>query len=205
MDVLLGAFELVSARLPNCHLLVCGDGIERARLAARAAATPARERVHFLGERRDVGAILRDATDVFVSASRDEAFPLTLLEAGYFGLPIVATAIPPHREFLGDEGRIGVLTAVDDAGALAGALERFALDGEARRACGEKVSQRVRATFLVSHVVQQFEALYARLLERPRAEFQWLRGTTVPRSYLRWARQRVAGRISSDGDRAQND
>jgi glycosyltransferase involved in cell wall biosynthesis len=161
--------------------------------------------VHFLGERRDVGAILRDATDVFVSASRDEAFPLTLLEAGYFGLPIVATAIPPHREFLGDEGRIGVLTAVDDAGALAGALERFALDSEARRACGEKVSQRVRATFLVSHVVQQFEALYARLLERPRAEFQWLRGTTVPRSYLRWARQRVAGRISSDGDRSPND
>jgi len=198
VDVVLRAFEEVTSRLSDCHLLVCGDGSERAPLTALASRMIDAGRVHFLGERRDVGAILRDVTDVFISASREEAFPLTLLEAGYFAVPIVASAIPPHREFLGDAGTAGVLAPPDDAQAFARAMARFVSDAGARRACGDEARQRVRNRFLVSHVVRQFDDLYVGLLDRRPAEFGWLRGTTVPRSYLQWARRRVLGRAPSE-------
>jgi glycosyltransferase involved in cell wall biosynthesis len=198
VDVVLKAFEEVVTRRPDCHLLVCGDGGERERLTALARRIIDAGRVHFLGERRDVGAILRDATDVFVSASREEAFPLTLLEAGYFGLPIVASAIPAHCEFLGADGMAGVLARADDVHGFARAIERFAVDGSARRRCGDAARQRVHSRFLVSHVVHRFEELYARLLAARPAQFGWLHGTTVPRSYLRWARSRVISRPPSE-------
>jgi glycosyltransferase involved in cell wall biosynthesis len=198
VDVVLRAFEEVTSRRSDCHLLVCGDGSEREHLTALARRMIEAGTVHFLGERRDVGAILRDAADVFVSASREEAFPLTLLEAGYSGVPIVASAIPPHREFLGDDGSAGVLAPPDDAQAFARAIALFVSDGSARRACGEEARQRVRNRFLVSHVVQQFDELYVRLLDTRSAEFGWLRGTTVPRSYLHWARRRLIGRSPSE-------
>lgn len=198
VDVVLRAFEEVLATRPDCHLLVCGDGGERERLTALASPMIGAGKVHFLGERRDVGAILRDATDVFVSASRDEAFPLTLLEAGYFGLPIVASAIPAHGEFLGTDGIAGVLAPVDDVHRFARAIKLLVADGNARRRCGDAARQRVHSRFLVSHVVHQFEELYARLLAIRPAQFGWLHGTTVPRSYLRWARNRVISRPPSE-------
>ena len=45
MDVLLRAFDHLSAQRPGCHLLVCGDGPERAALEAQARATGAAARV----------------------------------------------------------------------------------------------------------------------------------------------------------------
>jgi hypothetical protein len=81
---------------------------------------------------------------------------------------------------------------------FARAIERFASDGSARRACGDAVRQRVHSKFLVSHVVHQFEELYTRVLAMPPAQFGWLHGTTVPRSYLRWARSRVISRTPSE-------
>ena len=194
MDVVLKAFDRVASRHARCHLLVCGDGPERAALAAQAAAMAGGDRVHLLGERRDIGAILRDAGDVFVSPSRQEAFPLTLLEAGYFGLPIIASAIAPHREFLGQDGGGGVLVPVDDSESLAHAMGSLAEDEPLRRAYGAEARRRVHSSYLVSHVVQRFEELYTGLLARPASDFGWVRGTTVPRSYRRWLTQRITGR-----------
>jgi glycosyltransferase involved in cell wall biosynthesis len=197
MDVVLDAFERLSERRPGCRLLVCGEGGERARLEGQATAMRARRSVHFLGERRDVGAVLRDASDVFVSASREEAFPLTPLEAGYFGRPIVASDIPPHREFLDVERSGGILVPVDDAERFADAFERLAADFAARRELGEQVRNRVRSSFLAAQMVQRFEEIYAGLLAMPPERFGWVRGTTLPRSYLRWARQIVTAQRSA--------
>ena len=188
------------ARRAACHLLVCGAGPERDRLEAAARARACAERIHFLGERRDAGAILRDATDVLVSGSREEAFPLNVLEAGYFGVPIVATAIPPHREFVGN-GRAALLVPPDDPERLSAAMEQMAQDAAGRRARGEEARRRVCESFLVSHVVGRFEAIYTSLLDAPAREFGWMRGTTWPRSYTRWARTSLS-RLTRRGRQA---
>lgn len=178
-DLTLEGFAQLAARQPECHLLFCGSGPEHGPLLDRARALALSERVHFLGDRRDAGAILRDVTDVLVSASRQEAFPLNILEAAYFGRPIVASDIAPHREFLGD-GLPGLLFASENTGSLADALECLTADVALRARLGAAGMARVRSSHLVSHVVRQFEELYSSLLRRPPREFGWMNGTLWP-------------------------
>ena len=47
--------------------------------------------------------VLYQVADVYVSCSLSEGFNLPLIEAQYFGLPVVAFDIPTHREVIGDE------------------------------------------------------------------------------------------------------
>jgi glycosyltransferase involved in cell wall biosynthesis len=65
-----------------------------------------------------LGALYANAA-VFVTASRNEGHPLAVLEAMGFGLPIVASDIPAHREVLDGAG---VLFATDDPISLASAI-----------------------------------------------------------------------------------
>ncbi len=74
------------------HLVIVGDGPERASLQARAAGTWRPEYIHFTGARQDSEALLA-AFDVFALTSNSEGLPLVLLEAMATRLPVVATAV----------------------------------------------------------------------------------------------------------------
>ena len=66
-----------------------------------------------------IDSAYREAS-VLVCPSRFEGFGLTTLEGLAMGLPVVASDIPPHREFLGDAVRF---FPPDDAASLARELE----------------------------------------------------------------------------------
>jgi glycosyltransferase involved in cell wall biosynthesis len=68
---------------------------------------------------QEIVAAYRSAS-VVVSASRFEGFGLTPIEGLAMGLPVIASDIPPHREFL--DGLVQFFPP-DDAGALATAME----------------------------------------------------------------------------------
>ena len=60
--------------------------------------------------------------DAFVLASRWEGFPLALIEAQSFGLPLVATDCQTGPAELIDEPWVGRLAPVEDAAAFAHAM-----------------------------------------------------------------------------------
>lgn len=92
------------AALPGAHLLLAGDGPERAALRALAAELGAQSRIHLLGERDPLGdspdgrtpgiPALLAAMDVFVSPSKEEAFGLAVVEALAAGLPVLHVTCP---------------------------------------------------------------------------------------------------------------
>ncbi|MET9857275.1 glycosyltransferase [Streptomyces sp. NPDC006450] len=92
------------AALPGAHLLLAGDGPERAALRRLAAELGAQSRIHLLGERDPLGdsadgrtpgvPALLAAMDVFVSPSREEAFGLAVIEALAAGLPVLHVTCP---------------------------------------------------------------------------------------------------------------
>ncbi|MCY0919944.1 glycosyltransferase [Streptomyces sp. H27-G5] len=92
------------AALPGAHLLLAGDGPERAALRRLAADLGAQSRIHLLGERDPLGdsadgrtpgiPALLAAMDVFVSPSREEAFGLAVVEALAAGLPVLHVTCP---------------------------------------------------------------------------------------------------------------
>ncbi|MEU0375257.1 glycosyltransferase [Streptomyces sp. NPDC006283] len=83
------------AALPGARLLLAGDGPQREALRALAVRLDAADRVRLLGAcDGDAVPALLSAMDVFVSASRDEAFGLAVVEALAAGLPVLHTTCP---------------------------------------------------------------------------------------------------------------
>jgi glycosyltransferase involved in cell wall biosynthesis len=83
------------------------------------------DRIRFLGERRDVPAVLR-AADIFCQPNTSpEPFGLSLVEALLAGLPVVTSGIGGACEIV--DQTCGVLTPPGDVSALAGALRRLIL------------------------------------------------------------------------------
>jgi hypothetical protein len=176
----------------DVRLLVVGSGPERASLETLAASLGVQHRTTFLGECAQAGAVLRDATDVLVAPSRDESFGLTLAEAGLFGVPAAASNIAAHREVVGDDA--GVLFNVEDADAMATALDRLVDDTGLRRRMGDAARRRVTSMFLIDRYVRDFQATYTALMARPAAEYGW-RSVRWPRAYNEWIRNAVNRRL----------
>ncbi|MCB1018007.1 MAG: glycosyltransferase family 4 protein, partial [Acidimicrobiales bacterium] len=98
--------------------------------------------VRFVGEQPDARAWFA-AFDVFALVSRDDPFPLTVLEAAALGVPVVAFDSTGAREFLADG--CGVVVPYPDVEAMADAVVRLLDDGPGRAALVEAARRRVRA------------------------------------------------------------
>jgi hypothetical protein len=199
-DVTIRALGALAARGVSAHLLLCGDGEQAAALQALAAEAGVAGRVHFLGYRGDVGAVLRDATDLYLTSAREETLGLNVLEAQALGLAVIASDIPPHREALAP-GRTGVLVAPESPEALAAAVADLAAAPERRAAMGRAGPAFTAERFSMAQYVGGFAALYDELLAAPSSAYGWLRGTRWPRAYNSWllgaARRRLGGRRTS--------
>lgn len=75
------------------RLLIVGDGAIRPDLEAEAARAGVADLVTFAGERHDVAAML-SSLDLFIAASDQETFGLSVLEALTNGIPALYTTCP---------------------------------------------------------------------------------------------------------------
>lgn len=94
------ALEALALLPADHHLAIAGEGSLRETLLAQAGTLGVRDRVHALGYRDDTSTLLACA-DLVLNTSRSEAMPLSLLEALWVGVPVVATPWPGASEVLG--------------------------------------------------------------------------------------------------------
>jgi glycosyltransferase involved in cell wall biosynthesis len=189
MDVVIRGVAELSRRGVPVVLRVLGDGPDAGELRRLAESEAPGVAIEFLGERQDVGVVLGDS-DVFVSAARAEAFPLTLIEAAFAGLPVVASDIPPHQESI-VVGSTGRLFRLDSPESLADLLGQLAAHPAELEALGENGRQRALREFLIDRYVREFATLYEGLAHEHRAPVwpHW------PPSYWQWLRQAAAKRF----------
>jgi glycosyltransferase involved in cell wall biosynthesis len=162
---LLEAAARASARTSSgVHVLLVGDGEERAALEARAAAPELAGRVHFAGYQADPAPYLR-AMDIFSLTSDSEQMPVSLLEAMASGLPAVATDVGDVRIMLPPEQGdllvpVGPEAGLSAAGALAARLSALATDPDRRRRLGEANRRRVEERFSFAGMCQAYLEVY---------------------------------------------
>jgi glycosyltransferase involved in cell wall biosynthesis len=85
------ALDLMALLPPRFHLLMCGEGPQRAALESAAREASIADRIHFPGQVDDV----RDAyaaMDAMLFLSRQESFGLVIAEAMAAGIPVVGLA-----------------------------------------------------------------------------------------------------------------
>src|SRR5215469_15967226 len=109
--------------LPGCVAWIAGDGPLEVPLKKLAADLGVASRVRFLGWRTDRSALLR-AADVCVLPSRYEPFGNVILEAWAAKTAFVACASTGPAAHVTD-GVNGLLTPIDDSGALRNAIARI--------------------------------------------------------------------------------
>ncbi|XLZ68506.1 glycosyltransferase family 4 protein [Massilia sp. SR12] len=147
-DVLLTAFAELAAQDPQLQLVLVGaSGPLLPALRTQAAALGLAPRVHFLADltHREVAGWMRQA-ELFILPSRREAFGMVLLEAGAFGVPVVASAVGGVPEVIRD-GATGRLVPPGDAAALAQAMRAMLDAPQAARAMGQSLQRDVDQHF----------------------------------------------------------
>ena len=141
------------AALDGVHLDLVGEGPTLAATRELAWRLGIDERVHFLGHRDDVPAILARA-HIFALISNWEGFPRSTLEAMRAGLPAVVTDVGGAAEAIVEE-ETGFVIPPRDENATRERLQGLVADPRRRGAMGAAARRRYEEQFT-------FEPLFAR-------------------------------------------
>lgn len=152
---------LASPALSHVHAALIGDGPLRGELQSKINAHGLTQRVHLLGHRDDVPALL-PGLDVFVLPSISEGMSNTLLEAMACGIAPVASRVGGNGEIVTD-GESGFLFESGSEPGLRQALEALCHDNDLRRSIGQRARQRVLSAFDIRVMIRNYEALYERV------------------------------------------
>jgi glycosyltransferase involved in cell wall biosynthesis len=143
------------------QLWVVGQG-ELGRFREFARDYGVADQVQFFGRRSDVERFYQSA-DIFVIPTIYETFSLAAYEAACCGLPVIGTRVSGIEELVG-ANEAGIL-ADRTPDAIAVALARLALDGDARLRMGQAASSRAK-TFTWQRSADAVLAVYRELLAR---------------------------------------
>jgi glycosyltransferase involved in cell wall biosynthesis len=164
---LLRAFAAVCAAEARTQLWIAGEAQhqEDSELRTLAAQLGIEDRVRWLGLRDDMAEMLA-AADAFVLSSAWEGMPLVIGEAMAMQKPIVATDVGGVRELVGDTG---LIVPPGNSPALTQAfLQIMRTPLHERLARGIAARERIRLHFDIDAKVDEWDALYSRLLSARR-------------------------------------
>jgi len=132
VDRLINAARGVCDAVPDAHFLVCGDGPDRPLLTEAAAEPPLAGRMHLVGWLSDLREFY-EAVDAVVLTSANEGTPISLVEAGAAGRPVVSTPVGGVADVV-EHGSTGFLA--DSDAALADAMLKLLADRDLARRMG---------------------------------------------------------------------
>ena len=156
---------LAMAQLPDARLVLVGDGERRAALERQAHELGLAARVEFTGWLHDARQQIA-SFDVFALASRDEAFPLTIVEAMLSGTPVVASDVGSVAEAVIDSVT-GLLVPSGDVPALVDALQRLLGDSNFRDRLAVAARAHALQNFTDTAMADGYDRVWSSML-RPR-------------------------------------
>jgi glycosyltransferase involved in cell wall biosynthesis len=107
LDRLLDAVSLLPEEI---HCIIAGSGDQSEMLVAKSSALGLGDRVHFAGERDDIGDVV-SAMDLYVVSSDREGHSNSMLEAMSWRVPVVSTSVAGAEDsILGGGPPAGIVT-----------------------------------------------------------------------------------------------
>ncbi|HVY88751.1 MAG TPA: glycosyltransferase [Hyphomonadaceae bacterium] len=137
---------------------IAGDGPMRPDLVRRLAELGIADKVQLVGQRQDVGALFM-ASDVFLLASAHEGVPNVLIEAQYYGRPVLTTRAGGAPEAVAG-GETGRISAAEDAASLARQLSDLLGDQAFADRARQQGPAFVAKAFSIDRMIEDTLALY---------------------------------------------
>ena len=161
LDLLILAAAAVLREVPRAHVLIAGEGSDRARFESLIAANGLEGRIQLVGRIDEVPRFLR-MLDVFVLPSRREAFGLSAAEAMACGCAVVHTRVSGLAT-LSEDGVTALHVPAENPQALADAITRVLRDRDLARRLGTAATAAAHARFGIERSVAQLAALWERM------------------------------------------
>lgn len=158
-DRFLDVVSEIKKRGVNLDFFIAGDGelLNVCRERIKQEDLP----IAILGWQSDIERVLSSA-DVVVLTSDNEGTPLSLIQAGMAGLPVVTTNVGSVPEVVLD-GVTGIVTGLD-VQEIADALEKLVNDKVLRTKLGAAAQEFTKSNFGVERLVHDHKELYKKLL-----------------------------------------
>ena len=120
--------------------------------------------VKMWGYRTDIPELFAQS-NIIVLPSYREGLPKVLIEAAACGRAVVTTDVPGCRDAI-ERGKTGLLVPVQDAEALAGAIQRLIEDPRLRRSMGKAGRELAERSFAIEKIVAAHLDIYKSLKVR---------------------------------------
>jgi glycosyltransferase involved in cell wall biosynthesis len=185
-DLFLRVAERLAPQFPQLQFVLAGDGPLRPVLEAHAERLNLQKKVTFLGDRRDIPAVLA-SLDLSVMPSSSESLSNVILESMAAGVPVVAANVGGNSELIQDQ-TTGLLFAAGDESQFAAALETLITQPELRKQMAALA--RIQAQqYTIPRIRDRYQDLYRDLL----AEKGW----TLPLTFEKPQPANIAGEVGS--------
>lgn len=161
-DEFLQMASTVSQKYPNTHFdIIGGDILQEPRedtLKAKANNLGITDKVTFHGQVSNVKELI-DTLDVYVCASHEEAFPISILEAMACGKAIVSTNVNGIPEAIVDQSS-GLLVEAKQHEQLSAAVLSVIENSELKKALEQQARARVEENFSEDAFINKINTLY---------------------------------------------
>jgi glycosyltransferase involved in cell wall biosynthesis len=156
---LVKAWKSVVVRFPAARLWIVGDGPQRQQLYQLIGDLDLRQRVFLPGTFSDTNELL-EAADIFVQPATAEGPTLDLADAMATGLPVVASDLPGHREWLA-EAHTGRLVPPGDSRALATVLLELLENPSQAISLGSAAREQIRQSHSLSACAERYLSTFS--------------------------------------------
>jgi len=150
------ALKKLEPSQPHVHLLLAGEGTTKARAQELVDSLELADKVHFLGYRKDIPALLKASTALMLLSER-EGLPRSILEAMAVGTPVIGTRIRGISDLLADGA--GYLVPVGDIDAIALAMGRVTSIPDEAALVVARARERVQGS-AISVILKGYEEVY---------------------------------------------
>lgn len=157
LDILLKSWSKFIKK-HEAQLTIIGTGEERDNLERLAKELEISNSVDFRGYIEDARSHLLEF-DIFILPSRSENLPYALLEAGFAGLPVIASSVGGIPEIV-ESGISGVLVPTEDSETLFSSLVLLSEDETLRTRLGTALKASTQEKFSFSKMIEQTLSLY---------------------------------------------
>lgn len=165
-DSFLRAAAILLQDFPELHFILAGTNVDQnnPNLSQVIEELDIGDRIHLLGERKDV-PYLTSALDIATSSSYfGEAFPNVIGEAMACEVPCVVTDVGDSALIVGDTGKV---VPPKNPKALAdGCKEFISLGAQGREALGKKAREKVIELYSLDAITFQYEQLYQSVIDQ---------------------------------------
>ena len=150
-------FSKLAQKHNNLKYVLCGTGVLLEEMKQYAKKLGVEDKTFFVGYRKDINKIMQ-ISDIFFHQSFQEGLTMSIMEALYFGLPVVTSNVRGNVDLV-DNGRGGIITKCKDVKGQMSALEKLILNKDLRERMSEYNKEKVKA-YLLDNVRTELKNIY---------------------------------------------